>query len=49
MKGVAPPDITMSDIWKAVTPYVVVDILCIALVLIMPFLATIIPSLMGMK
>ncbi len=49
MKGVAPPEITMSDIWKAVTPYVIVDILCIVLVLVFPFLATIVPSLMGMK
>jgi tripartite ATP-independent transporter DctM subunit len=49
MKGVAPPDITMSDIWRAVTPYVMIDILCIGLVLIMPFLATVVPSLMGMK
>ncbi len=49
MKGVAPPEITMADIWRAVTPYVIVDILCIALVLVMPFLATAIPSLMGMK
>ncbi len=49
MKGVAPPQITMADIWKAVTPYVIIDILCIVLVLAMPFLATIVPSLMGMK
>jgi tripartite ATP-independent transporter DctM subunit len=49
MKGVAPPDVTMSDIWRAVTPYVIVDILCIALVLVMPVLATVVPSLMGMK
>ena len=49
MKGVAPPDITMADIWKAVTPYVIIDIVCIALVLAMPFLATIVPNLMGMK
>jgi TRAP-type mannitol/chloroaromatic compound transport system permease large subunit len=49
MKGVAPPEITMEDIWKAVTPYVAVDILCMALVLVMPFLATVVPSLMGMK
>jgi tripartite ATP-independent transporter DctM subunit len=49
MKGVAPPEITMSDIWRAVTPYVIVDILCIVLVLAMPFLATVIPSLMGMR
>ncbi len=49
MKGVAPPEITMADIWKAVTPYVIVDILCMVLVLTMPSLATIVPSLMGMK
>jgi tripartite ATP-independent transporter DctM subunit len=49
MKGVAPPEVTMSDIWKAVTPYVIIDILCIVLVLAMPVLATVVPSLMGMK
>ncbi len=49
MKGVAPPDVTMGDIWRAVTPYVIVDILCIALVMAMPVLATVVPSLMGMK
>jgi tripartite ATP-independent transporter DctM subunit len=49
MKGVAPPEITMADIWKAVTPYVIVDLLCLVLVLAMPGLATIVPSLMGMK
>jgi tripartite ATP-independent transporter DctM subunit len=49
MKGVAPPDVTMGDIWRAVTPYVIVDILCIALVMAMPILATVVPSLMGMK
>jgi tripartite ATP-independent transporter DctM subunit len=49
MKGVAPPEVTMADIWKAVTPYVVIDILCIALVLAMPWLATVAPTLMGMK
>ncbi len=47
MKGVAPSDVTMADIWKAVTPYVIVDILCIALVMAMPSIATIVPSLMG--
>ena len=49
MKGVAPPDVTMADIWKAVTPYVIIDLVCIALVLAMPFLATVVPNLMGMK
>jgi len=49
MKGVAPPEVKMSDIWKAVTPYVLVDILCIALVMSIPSIATIVPSLMGMR
>jgi len=49
MKGVAPPEITMADIWKAVTPYVIVDMLCLILVLTVPALATVVPSLMGMK
>jgi tripartite ATP-independent transporter DctM subunit len=48
MKGVAPPEVTMSDIWKAVTPYVIIDILCIALVLVFPALATVMTSLMSM-
>ena len=49
MKGVAPSEVTMGDIWRAVTPYVIVDILCIALILAMPGIATIVPTLMGMK
>jgi TRAP-type C4-dicarboxylate transport system permease large subunit len=49
MKGVAPDHITMGDIWKAVTPYVIIDVLCIVLLLFMPFLATVVPSLMGMR
>lgn len=47
MKGVAPKEITMADIWRAVTPYVMIDILCIGLVMAVPSLATLIPSLMG--
>jgi tripartite ATP-independent transporter DctM subunit len=48
MKGVAPPEITMRDIWRAVTPFVIVDILCIFIVMAFPVVATIVPSLMGM-
>lgn len=47
MKGVAPKEITMGDIWRAVTPYVMIDIFCIALVMAIPDLATLIPGLMG--
>jgi tripartite ATP-independent transporter DctM subunit len=46
MKGVAPPDITMGDIWRAVTPYVIIDILCIALIMAMPGIATVVTNLM---
>lgn len=49
MKGVAPEEVSMADIWKAVAPYVIINLLCIALVLAMPFLATVVTSLMGMK
>jgi TRAP-type mannitol/chloroaromatic compound transport system permease large subunit len=49
MKGVAPPDVTMADIWKAIIPYVIIDILCIVMVLMVPSIATIVPNLMGMK
>lgn len=49
MKGVAPPDVTMRDIWKAVTPYVIIDILCVAIVMAFPSIATVVPRLMGMK
>jgi tripartite ATP-independent transporter DctM subunit len=48
MKGVAPPEVTMADIWRAVTPYVIIDILCIAIVLAIPVIVTIVPTLMGM-
>ncbi|HME42044.1 MAG TPA: TRAP transporter large permease subunit [Syntrophorhabdales bacterium] len=49
MKGVAPPEISMTDIWRAATPYWIIDTLVIILVLAVPFLATIVPILMGMK
>lgn len=48
MKGVAPPEVTMGDIWRAVTPYVIVDVVCIALVMAIPSIATVVPNLMGM-
>ncbi len=49
MKGVAPSEITMADIWRAVTPFVIIGLLCIALLIAMPFLVTIVPGWMGMK
>ena len=49
MKGVSPPDIGMSDIWKAVVPFVLADIVGIAILLIFPGISLYLPNLMGMK
>ena len=48
MKGVAPPEISMADIWRAATPYWIIDTICIIIVLAIPFLATVVPAMMGM-
>lgn len=48
MKGVAPEEVTMSDIWKAVTPFVIVSLLMICIVMFTPSIATFMPNLMGM-
>jgi len=49
MKGVSPPDTTMSDIWKAALPFVVVDLLGIAILIAFPHISLYLPNLMGMK
>ena len=49
MKGVAPPSVTMADIWKAATPFVLVDIFCLVLTMLAPSTVTFLPDLMGMK
>jgi tripartite ATP-independent transporter DctM subunit len=40
MKAVSPPDVTIRDIYKAAWPYCVMDVLCVALVMAFPGLAT---------
>ena len=47
MKGVAPPQVTMADIFRAVTPYVVMSIILLALVFWVPAVATWLPALLG--
>jgi tripartite ATP-independent transporter DctM subunit len=47
MKGVAPPDITMRDITAAAMPFILLEILVIALVAIWPPLATWLPGLLS--
>ncbi len=45
LRGVAPPEVTTGQIYKGVAPYIVIQLLTIALVASIPSLATWLPSL----
>jgi TRAP-type mannitol/chloroaromatic compound transport system permease large subunit len=47
MKGVAPPSVTMNDVFRAALPYVWFGLLVLALVFFIPSLATLLPRLLG--
>ncbi len=47
MKGVAPPQVTMAHIFAAVTPYIVMSLLLLALVFLWPPVAVWLPGLIG--
>jgi tripartite ATP-independent transporter DctM subunit len=47
MKGVAPKDVTMGDIYRAAMPFVLLDILAIAIIMAFPAIATSLPSIMS--
>lgn len=47
MKGVAPPQVTMGHIFRAVTPYVLMSIAVLALVFLVPAVATWLPDKIG--
>lgn len=44
IKGVAPPDVTMSDIWKSVGPYVALQALGLVICMVFPDIVTAIPN-----
>jgi TRAP-type C4-dicarboxylate transport system permease large subunit len=46
MKGVAPPDISMKDIWLAAFPFIICDMVAMALIILWPRLALWLPGLM---
>ena len=46
MKGVAPPQVTMTHIFAAVTPYVVISIIVLVLVFLWPPVATWLPNVL---
>jgi TRAP-type mannitol/chloroaromatic compound transport system permease large subunit len=45
LKGVAPPDVTMGDIYASVFPYVVVTLIGVALIILFPEIALYFPRL----
>jgi tripartite ATP-independent transporter DctM subunit len=47
MKGVAPPDITMNDVFRSAMPYVGFGLVVLAVVFLFPPLATWLPRLLG--
>jgi tripartite ATP-independent transporter DctM subunit len=46
MKGVAPPQITMQQVFRAVTPYVVISFVMLLIVMLVPGIATWLPKLL---
>jgi tripartite ATP-independent transporter DctM subunit len=47
MKGVAPPQVTMMHIFRAVTPFLLISFVVLALVFLVPSLAVWLPNLVG--
>ena len=47
MKGVAPPQVTMAHIFRAVVPYVSLSLVVLALVFCVPAVATWLPRMLG--
>jgi tripartite ATP-independent transporter DctM subunit len=47
MKGIAPPDTMMSEIYKAAVPFILIDLVAIVLVMIFPIIALWLPGFMG--
>ena len=45
MRAITPSEITMSDIYRAVIPFIGLQMICLALVMIFPSLATWLPDL----
>jgi len=47
MKGVAPPQVTMVHIFRAVAPFVLISLLVLSLVFVVPGIAVWLPNLIG--
>src|SRR5215467_10635673 len=47
MKGVAPPQVTMAHIFRAVVPYIAMSIVLLLIIISFPAIATWLPNLLG--
>jgi TRAP-type mannitol/chloroaromatic compound transport system permease large subunit len=47
MKGVAPAEVTMAHIFRAVMPFVVMSVLMLVLVFFVPAVAVWLPQMLG--
>ncbi len=47
MKGVAPPEVTMAHIFRAVMPYIAMSLILLAAIIMFPAIATWLPNLWG--
>jgi TRAP-type mannitol/chloroaromatic compound transport system permease large subunit len=47
MRGVAPPQVTTADIFRAVVPYVALSLLLLVMIILFPSVATWLPALLG--
>ncbi len=47
MQGIAPPGITTMDVYKSVTPFILLDLLAIGILIFFPQIATVLPNMMG--
>jgi tripartite ATP-independent transporter DctM subunit len=47
MKGVAPPQVTMAHIFRAVVPYVAMSLALLAIMIMFPVIATWLPGVLG--
>lgn len=46
LKGIAPPDISLGDIWRSAIPFVTCDLIVLSLIIAFPILPTWLPGLM---
>jgi tripartite ATP-independent transporter DctM subunit len=47
MRGVAPPEVTTTDIFRAVVPYIALSLVLLVMIILFPVIATWLPALLG--